>query len=364
MKKYILFLNTAALIAAAAMMTSCSKDGPDTSGYTIYVTGEYALSDVGIFSCYWKNSERVDVPDMAPNYYQQREIFVSNGDVYLAGARFITYDHSGVNTRLGPSYWKNDVRTDLDMGDYTSGKTEFIKVANGKVYTAGNINKTTGTGAESKSCYWINNERTDITDLPENCSDAHVAGIFVYNNDVYVCGEYTLYVDYSHLYYACYWKNGVRTDMTETSSLQPFPSIFVDNGKVYLGGTITNGDIREACYWVDGKMTIVETGEYAKIHNIFVEKGIIYLSGRDASGNDCYWKGGSKTIVVKNGTITGMYVKDGIVFTSGCRVGQAGYYYDEHYPCYWVNTKRVELPFPVKDKDYKWNNRALGIFVE
>ena len=356
-------------VAVLALTNSCNKDDmPDMSKYTIYTTGQY-YGVGGNLSCYWKNSERTDVPDLAPDYYLSREIFVSNGDVYLAGARYISEDP--MNTTLGPSYWKNGVRTDLDMGDYTSGRTEYIKVANGKVYTAGHVFKNTGAWYENeiKYCYWINTERTDITDFPENYSDAYVAGIFVYSNDVYVCGGYRK----GDEYHVCYWKNGVlRTDMSETSKYtRPLPSIFVDNGKVYIGGAINTGNmtsdyrqIFEACYWVDGQFVKVDNN--GQVAAIFVENGTVYTGGVDTSTSPytaCYWKGTSKTSVMHRAIINGLHVKDGIVFTAGFRFELAGLE-NNYYPCYWVNTKRVDLPFPAKDNYYKWNNEAYSIFVE
>jgi len=357
-----------ASVAVLAFANSCKKDdNPDTSKYTIYTTGQY-YGVGGTFSCYWKNSERVDVPDLTPDYFDRREIFVSNGDVYLAGARNISGTQS---VTLAPSYWKNGVRTDLNMGDYTSGSAEYIKVANGKVYTAGKVSKNTGAWYENetKLCYWINNERTDITDFPAKFKDTYVSGLFVHGNDVYVSGGYAVNVDNvyssSNLYHACYWKNGVRTDIPNSSpNTVSSTSIFVDNGKVYVAGWTRYflEDIREAWYSVDGQMKIVETGEWGSISNIFVENGAVYLAGSDASNNACFWKGTSKTSIGQRVVIRGMYVRDGIVFTAGWRYEpgiDASY-----YPCYWVNTKRVELLFPVKDNNYKWNNWALGIFVE
>ena len=242
-----------ASVAVLAFANSCKKDDtPDTSKYTIYTTGQYRGVD-GYVSCYWKNSERVDVPDLAPNYFDRREIFVSNGVVYLAGAR-----SSGGG--LAPSYWKNGVRTDLDMGVYTSGSTEYIKVANGKVYTAGNVG--------SRCCYWINNERTDITDLPDGASSTYVTGLFVVGNDVYLCGHY----EKSRVIQACFWKNGVRTDMPETPSWSS--SIFVDNGKVYVAGrhdpTGSPDDYIDG-YWVDGQMVKMITGGFVMLKKKWIE---------------------------------------------------------------------------------------------
>ena len=185
-----------ASVAVLALAYSCKKDdNPDTSGYTIYVVGQYDGSD-GYVSCYWKNSERVDTPDMVANINVERGIFASNGDVYLAGP-FLISGGSVWETKLEPSYWKNGVRTKLDMGGYTSGRADYIKVVNGKVYTAGHVVKHKGEwyeDNESKGCYWINTERIEITDIPVGAKGASVTGLFVDGNDVYVSGVYSVSV--------------------------------------------------------------------------------------------------------------------------------------------------------------------------
>jgi len=369
MKKYILFLNTAALMVVAAMMASCGKDGPDTSGYTIYVSGQY-LGDDDYVGCYWKDSKRVDIPDRVANYGES-DIFVSNGDVYLTGLRDISNNPN--EKILIPCYWKNGVRTDLDISGCRSGYAKRITVVNGKVYTSGEVVKATGAAwhqYETIPCYWINSERIDA------------AGDFFVGNDVYAYGTYDVEGiepgEYPSPYlspHACYWKNGVRTEILNSSpnysltkwrKMSSTPaSIFVDNGKVYVAGIneYMPEDVSqityETWYWVDGKMTIVETSkEWIGIKNIFVEKGIVYLHGRDESYEDCFWKDGSKT---KGCGGSGLYVKDGIVFTTGARLEGSGFN-AKLYPSYWVNTKRVELPAPVKD--YRSNNWGDYIFVE
>lgn len=48
--------------------------------------------------------------------------------------------------------------------------------------------------------------------------------------------------------FACYWKNGIRTDLSIERSFAT--SIFVDKSDIYVAGVVFYEDSRQiACYW-------------------------------------------------------------------------------------------------------------------
>jgi len=334
----------------------------------IYVLGQCCTTvegeNIEWTSCYWKNLERTDVPDFPSSRFEKRGIFVSRGDVYLVGWHWSNND----SRKKQPSYWKNEQKFDLDLGVHASGEANCIYVSDGRVYTAGNLSR-------NKVCYWENTIRTDITDFPANSAGGYVTGIFVDGSDVFVCGYHKLRNGNT---YACYWKNGTRTDVTQRNSMAT--SIFIKNGKVYLAG-MYGGDAEihlsfggTACYWVDGEVVNVELNEKNKyvrsnrVDAIFVENGTVFMAGSTSVGS-CYWRDSTKIRVegykpyVAYPRINSLFVKNGVVYTAG-HINETVGNGSTDYPCYWVDSVRVDLPMPPSKYDKSPYNVAYSIFVE
>jgi hypothetical protein len=164
--------------------------------------------------CYWKNGVRTDLSVIAPerNGYGNA-IYASEGNVYVAGY-CVDPTWTGV-----PCYWLNGVRTDLSRVYVYSGWTGSIQVSGGDVYVAG---ATGGDACEMIPCYWKNGLRTDLS-VAKPGRGGYVNSIFVLGRDVFAAGysgnDPNVAVDPA---IPCYWKNGVRTDLTTASYPEAF----------------------------------------------------------------------------------------------------------------------------------------------
>ena len=375
MKNQIKTVFTFAFITALA--NSCVKipsdnEYPDISKYTVHVAGQLDYR----IGCYWKNGERTDLNATESRMRATSTgISVSNGYVYVSGH----YDTDHISCHV-PCYWKNGQKTDLPLNGYFGGYTNDIFVSGSDVYVAGMVTAAIKDKRFEilQPCYWKNNTLVVITDYPdlfENILEfqydetdlpVKITCIHVSNGDVYVGGKYDK-GDKKDNYYrepkqACYWRNGVRTDLPGNNSF--VNGIFVDGGKVYASGgcdffaQTPYETVGSACYWVDGqKVDLSNGGSYASTSAIFVENGTAYISG-----SACYWKNKSKTVLnaKRRGAhivTKSIFVKDGIVFTCGSYDDWTN---NDHFelPCYWANKKFVPLPGAER-----WG-QATGIFVE
>ena len=97
---------------------------------------------------------------------------------------------------------------------------------------------------------------------------------------------------------ACYWTNGVKTDLGGTGISTANParatSIFAANGNVYVGGFYNNGSGYVGCYWVIDANGVTKTdlpGTGANVNAIFVSGTTIYMAGYYNNGTNvaCYW---------------------------------------------------------------------------
>ena len=341
---------------------SCEKDSglPDTSKYTVYVAGQYSQDGLPVH-CYWKNGERTDFNVGNPGTYNG--MYISNGNVYVAG----DYSDSEHSYRHVPCFWKNGIKTDLNADNSHEAYAKNIFVSGNDVYSVGY--KIVNANSETRTlCYWKNTTCIDITDNPDRIVEATC--IFVVGSDVYIGGNYGVFdVKNSH---ACYWKNGIRTDLPGNNAY--VSGIFVENGKVYVSGgcdyqlTLRNeNNMGYPCYWADGQKVDLQIDEqYAGISGIFVDNGSIFTAGGRVFSDPyaCYWKGAVQTVLDKyqsdlSASYTkSIFVKDGIVFTCGGCSKSA-----QELPCYWVNNKRTELSIG-DSKGYSNSGMAVAIFVQ
>lgn len=132
------------------------------------------------------------------------------------------------------------------------------------VYVAGSIRENTVNHA----CYWVDGVRTDLESTE---SDAY--GIAVGNGNVYVAGTVGLS--------ACLWTNGVRQNLDGGSYVT---GIVLSGNTVIISGTTTD---TKACVWVNGvRSEATETAE-SYGNAVAVYNDIIYLAGSVMDGGDC-----------------------------------------------------------------------------
>jgi len=242
---------------------------------------------------YWVDGVRKDITAPAGyNYINWNSFTVSDSKVYVLG----NYRNSSTTTY---SYWVDGVRKDLDIPNgYTGRDIYSFTVSNGKVYAAGSYSSYTTDEYgynnvdydHRKACYWVNGVRTDLS-VPAGYEDSQANNIIVSDGKVYVSGSYSNYrTDEDGYSYedkkACYWVDGVRKDLDIPAGTQRSEAgITVSGGRVYAAGQYGNFDntyMFKACYWVDGVRTdlSVPAGtEFSQAGYITVLGGKVYIRG-------------------------------------------------------------------------------------
>jgi len=108
--------------------------------------------------------------------------------------------------------------------------------------------------------------------------------IFIHQNDVYMAGIF--YPPGNLTSIACYWKNGIRVDLTDGTKIAWSKSVFVTDKHVYASGMIDN----QAVYWKDGEVTYLTTeGTFSMANSIFVKGADVHVAGYE-HGHPAYWK--------------------------------------------------------------------------
>lgn len=98
--------------------------------------------------------------------------------------------------------------------------------------------------------YWKNKE---IVQLNEKYGE--VNQIFTVGNDVYAVGFYNKANSKTTGHTACYWKNGLLTELEDNAVGY---SIFIDGNDIYVGGAVGRFDAEyKACYWKNGKRVLL-----------------------------------------------------------------------------------------------------------
>ena len=207
-------------------------------GSTVYMSGWYSDTTITqMVACYWVDGARIDL-----EYGAAEDIKVVGGDIYLVGQWF---DETGWNGSA--CYWKNGERFDLEGGSQSGTEASAIFVSNGDVYVAGTRIVDVGFFGTPIACYWKNGNRTDLT---TSNMDAMAYGIGVNNGDVYVTG----WRIQNHTTLACYWKNGEINNLHGTAYFGEGRDIAFKGDNVYISGHVdkSNTETWNACYWRNG----------------------------------------------------------------------------------------------------------------
>jgi len=230
------------------------------SGSDVYLAGWIGTSNKSI-PCYWKNGVRVELSRPASSTSAEAyAIFVAGTDVFVAGTSNLEVD---MNQAVSlPCYWKNGVRTDLSVIDPGhNGYGNAIHASEGNVYVAGYCVDQTGSGVP---CYWLNGVRTELSRV--NVYTGWAESIQVSGGDVYVAGASESGVCEI---IPCYWKNGQRTDLSVAKPGRGgyVNSIFVLGQDVFAAGYCGNDpnvaeDPAIPCYWKNGVRTDLTTASY------------------------------------------------------------------------------------------------------
>jgi len=231
------------------------------SGGDVYVAGGVFLdSSYNSRATLWKNGV---AQTLSSNGSFARSVFVSGGDVNVAGR-----DGDGHAT-----LWKNGVAQTL--GENSEPNSVFV--SGGDVYVAGDVYISGSDG--SLATLWKNGVAQTLDD--GDCANS----VFVSGGDVYVAGdggaEYTS---------ATLWKNGVAQTLSGYGSFAK--SVFVSGGDVFVAGYVGDENL-SATLWKNG---VAQTlGENSEPNSVFVSGGDVYVAGKAYSGGTSHatlWKNG------------------------------------------------------------------------
>jgi hypothetical protein len=132
----------------------------NNSANSIFVVGHDVYACGALDARYWKNGNAVPLPGTA------KSIFVSDGDVYVAGSQpdgepFQTY--FGTRYRTVAKYWKNGIPVKLSDGTKDAYATS-IAVSGNDVYVAGYEENTAGAN-DYVAKYWKNGDPVILGDV-------------------------------------------------------------------------------------------------------------------------------------------------------------------------------------------------------
>jgi len=286
-----LILACAALAAPPAYAQSGDGTGRGSGAVFHIVTDrDFNERDDGLY--YWKNGTTTKLRAG----FDAAGTAVSGRDVYIMG-RFYASDG------LKACYWKNGGGL-MPLG-IKAGSTGLSRNIITAIAVSGEDDYIAGSYHDErtrKACYWKNGVRVNLP-VPHNV-DSFADAISVVGSDVYVAGGnsggiryYTSLLDELELlsdsgppyaYTACYWKNGVRTDLPSGAPDARVTAMTVVDGNVYVAGAWYEKSVAKACYWKNGVRTDIGDGTAARI---VVVGSDVHIVGRE-KGKVWYWKNG------------------------------------------------------------------------
>ena len=218
----------------------------------------------------WKNGEVVISPEedsqkFVPLFFQlsARPLFVSDGDVYVAGTRV---------TRSGrrAAIWKNGAAEDLTC-EFADSYANSVFVSGEDVYVVGCGYYLPNSTNFSVAAVWKNGKVETLTNGPEN---GVAFSVCVSEGDVYVVG--------SENYEGRLWKNGIVQEITDDENAKMYTSVFVSGEDVYMLGYVEKRKYQndgswsgylQASLWKNGKKLNLDfkSEENSDAFHIFVK---------------------------------------------------------------------------------------------
>lgn len=310
------------VLLSTLLLFACSKsDSPPDIKEPQYRTDVYLVGAYEDQAAYWKNGEKT-LLEVSPSTKSSnaRAIYVYEDDVHIVGS-----------TRNETCYWKNGKITPLPQAENTPTRFRSVFVSNGDVYIAGesSINR------KRVATYWKNGTPVVLTNPLEG--DSYISDIFVSGNDVYAAGgAYDYNLNTSS---AMYWKNGTPVILSDPTQWVESAGIFVDGKDVYVAGTDYSDKYITAMYWKNGQPKQATKDTDAQAGSIIHSEGNTYISLFDYSDGNTYWKNGEITKIEDNYSEgSEIFVSDGDLYVSGAVIRD-----DRFRAAYWKNGKAVML---------------------
>jgi hypothetical protein len=378
MSPRLTYVSSALLLISTFL--SCKKEShsltPPAAPSSVYVLG---VQDGAIV--YWKNGQIGPVySELGIQYnFGASSLAASGSNVYIAGFKSAT---SSLLYPYSPVFWLNGAATTLadTNGSAANGFADAIFVSGGDVYIAGirgyDSQKDTVPYSTDSAAYpvtgsvatvWKNGTPLTLTGygtvgLVDSGKYAnrfygdYVNGIFVSGSDVYVSGG-TSWQSAAH---AEYWKNGVPVDLAgslsylgqnNTYGYPQSTGIFASGGDVYVSGlqqTTTGSTV--AIYWKNGSPVFLSTDSLggSVANSVFVAGSDVYVVGWQNINNysrAMLWKNGTPTALTGNDTSS----QANSVIVAGNDVYVAGVSWvapNNYVATYWKNGSPVYLTDP------------------
>lgn len=280
-------------LSSQALSVFVSDDDTYVAGYDMVVSGDKWVVEEGEVVTHgdpvftrarlWKNGEIQNIPNTA---YSDRalSVFVSEGDVYVLVCRGLFYSDA-----WSFKVYKNGEELTFSGGNSSNpcippiSHNMSLFVSDGDVYVAGS--RETASGIQA--CLWKNGVLEDLADESIK-SFAH--SVFVSGKDVYVAGSGYYRRDNTHFSVAQIWKNGKVEHLTDELKNGEAFSVYLSEGDVYVAGH----DNYEAKLWKNGIVQKITDDEMAKMYlSVFVSEGNVYLSGYTVAVREVYSDGTS-----------------------------------------------------------------------
>ncbi|QEC77653.1 IPT/TIG domain-containing protein [Mucilaginibacter ginsenosidivorax] len=231
------------------------------TGYTFSIvvsgTDVYCLGQINGTYYVWKNGTATqlttttvtNIGGSGTSNYLNNALAVSNGDTYVAGARYL-----GTSTILKATYWKNGTPIDITDGIHSgNAQATAICVSGGAIYIAGfeEIRDPASGGIINKAPrLWKNGISIPLT-TPGNSLFNSVSSILVSGGDVYVGGQYNGA--------GAVWKNGTMLTPSAYAVAENVSSLFLyNNTDLYIGGASSSSG--ENGYWKNGDFVEMDPG--------------------------------------------------------------------------------------------------------
>lgn len=232
---------------------------------------------------YWKNNEKIRLPDPLGFSQANYSITVSDGNIYVTGTT-----HEIPDLNYGAVYWKNSGNAvHLVPKEVTVHQSsgQAIAVSNGDIYIAGYL--------DYKAIYWKNGTPVALpvdTTFFYNFSTAN--SITINQGNVYVAGTVNLHPTFipTNESIATYWKNNVPVRLTRGSVAN---AITVSGNDIYIAGGIYGADgLTRAAYWKNGTPVMLNPN-YSIASAIAVNGTDVHIAGNIGEFNATYWKNGT-----------------------------------------------------------------------
>jgi hypothetical protein len=216
------------------------------------------------------------------------------------------------------------------------------------------------------ACYWKGGVRTDLS-VPATALYGSVASkIIASGNNIYIIGAYYESDRSTVPAKLCYWKNGTRTELPipATAIFARLSGITVVGNDVYVVGDYNDNNENNFCYWKNGTRTNVFKGQNYLTSGITVVGNDIYISGYYSTYTPpnvaYYWKNSVQTTLPVPALAS---PKTSAITSYGNNIYISGEYYDGYYtlPCYWKNGSRIDLAQPLSNNKFGGSTSFIEI---